>query len=158
MICWAFFFEHSFKLNSDLLERYSGKLQHFKQELFDEHAIKLLELQYWISSDTISGEVTGGIGLYTTEDEYNEAVWISWFCEGEVHRGDGVGKRLLEFVIGKAHQKRRRYVRLFTSTDPKEAAAQKLYSAMGFRIMEERGRTKRGNDEIFYREYRLNEN
>ncbi len=102
--------------------------------------------------------MSGIIGLYTTEDDYKKAVWISWFCVGKTHRGKGVGKKLLEFVIGKARQEGHRYVRLFTSTDPKEAAVQSLYSTMGFLIMEERGRKKRGNYEIFYRELRLNKN
>ncbi len=131
------------------------KRQHFKQELFNEYTIRLLELRYWIAIDAISEEVTGVIGLYTTEDDHEEAAWISWFCVGETHRGKGVGTQLLEFVLTTARQEGKTYVRLFTSTDPQEAAAQQLYTTLGFRIMEERGRKKRGDYEIFYRELRL---
>ncbi len=132
-----------------------AKFEIFKAELFDEHGIALVDLKYWFAVDTQTDDVLGVIGLYSAEDDQEEASWISWFCTGKKHRGKGVGTMLLEHVIAKTRDDMKSYVRLFTSTDPKEAAAQGLYVKMGFRIMEERGRKKRDVYEIFYRELSL---
>jgi len=132
------------------------KFKLFKKELFDEHEINLIDLDYWVAIDGNSNEVLGVIGLYSTEDDHDESSWISWFCIEKRYRGKRIGTKLLEYVIKRSREDMKSYIRLFTSTDPKEAAAQILYNKMGFRIMEERGRKKRGIYEIFYRELSLN--
>ena len=50
------------------------------------------------------------------------------------YRGQGIGKQLIEFSIEAARGYGKKYLRLYTSTDPNEAAAQFLYEKYGFRV------------------------
>ena len=133
----------------------NAKQIQFRKELFEEHKITMLDFNYWVALDSGTEEVSGVIGLYTDQDDHSEAAWISWFCVGEAYRGKGVGGELIDFVVERTTREGKKYLRLFTSTDPNEAAAQKLYEKRGFRIDEKREKRKRGEHEIFYRELKL---
>lgn len=132
-----------------------NKYMQFKRELFEEHEISLVDLNYWVAVESETHRIVGLIGLYSTEDDHNIASWISWFCVDRETRRKQVGQNLLKFVVRESRKNLKSYLRLFTSTDPNEAAAQILYKNMGFRIMDEKGRKKRGDFEIFYRELQL---
>ena len=44
-------------------------------------------------------KIIGTTGVYTTEEDENEAYWLAWFCVDPKERGKGIGNKLLEFVI-----------------------------------------------------------
>ena len=79
-----------------------------------------------------AGRVLGTTGLYRYTKDANHASWVAWFCVDPEARGRGVGQALLEHTVEKARSAGFRLVRLYTSTDPNEAAAQRLYERNGF--------------------------
>lgn len=82
-----------------------------------------------------TGAVRGTTGLYQYEKDAREAVWVAWFCVDPKARGKGIGQKLIEHTIRMAGQAGFRRVRLYTSTDPNEEAAQRLYQKNGFKEM-----------------------
>lgn len=99
-----------------------------------------------------SDDILGTIGLYRTLKDAHEAVWVSWFCVAPHARKMGVGQALIDHVISQARVGGYEIIRLYTSTDPIEAAAQYLYEKNGFC---ETGRKKTLFTTIIYREKRL---
>lgn len=112
------------------------------KELFLEHGVD--RLQYWVLCDT--GKVIGMTGLYIYNDK--DDAWLGWFCIDSEQRLRGLGSRLLTFSINKAKEWGATNLRLYTSDDPNEAAAQKLYEQFGFTIYDQE---KKDVDIIFYR-------
>lgn len=99
------------------------------------------QLNYWVAVDNRepqSPQVVGLIGLYNHREDADEALWIAMFCVDPACRGQGIGKDLLNFAINKAKLAGKRYLRLYTSTDPNEAKAQTIYDKVGFRIIDRR--------------------
>ena len=97
----------------------------------------------WVSVDEADA-VIGTTGLYRYRRDAHEAVWLSWFCVAPEARGRGVGSRLLDFSVEQARETGARYLRLYTSDDPNEADAQRLYESRGLREC-------RSKNRIFYR-------
>ena len=97
-------------------------------------------------------DVCGTTGLYMYKKDEKEAVWLCWFCVDPEHRGQGIGKYLLEFSIEKARESGKAYLRLYTSDDPSEAAAQQLYEKYGLAVVK---KEKHGSDTYLYRELKL---
>jgi GNAT superfamily N-acetyltransferase len=90
-------------------------------------------LRYWVAIDPNTGVVIGTTGLYKTPRDYDDAYWVGWMCVTPQRRGQGVGKDLLEFTIAMARSQGKRWLRLYTSTDPIEKVAQVLYERYGLR-------------------------
>jgi len=96
-----------------------------------------------------SGVVLGTTGLYRYNRDADEAVWIAWFCVDPAVRGCGIGQALLDHTVSVAQVAGFSRVRLYTSTDPREADAQRLYEKNGFR---ETGRKEKASETIVFRE------
>jgi GNAT superfamily N-acetyltransferase len=109
-------------------------------------------LNLWIAVDHPAERVVGTTGLYTYLRDAAEAVWLAWFCVAPEARGKGIGSHLLDFSIAEAQKTGRRYLRLYTSDDRREAAAQRLYESRGLRIV---GRKRRLFHTEIYRELLL---
>lgn len=133
----------------------SDKKEQFIKQCIKELDTQIINFEYWIAVDNQSDSVMGVIGLYTIDEDNEQANWISWFCVGKQFRKKGVGAKLLDFAIEQSRNDNKTYLRLFTSTDPNEENAQKVYSKYNFRIVEEKGRIKRGEYETFFRELKL---
>jgi GNAT superfamily N-acetyltransferase len=95
---------------------------------------QVTSLSDWVALDT-ENRVIGTVGVYAYRKDNNEACWLSWFCVDSGFRGNGIGKKLLQFAIQLARQAGKKYLRLYTSTHPSEANAQALYENCGFRII-----------------------
>lgn len=95
-------------------------------------------LELWVALDD-DGSVVGTTGLYRKRSDADEAVWLSWFCVAPEHRGRGIGGRLLDFSIERARRTGARHLRLFTSSVPAEALAQRLYESRGLVTYKSRG-------------------
>jgi len=94
---------------------------------------QITSLSDWVALDA-DNRVIGTVGVYTYRKDSNEAYWLSWFCVDSGFRGNGIGKKLLQFAIQLARQAGKKYLRLYTSTHPSEATAQSLYEKSGFQI------------------------
>ena len=91
---------------------------------------RLTALEFW----TVSAEdhLIGIIGLYIREKE-PEVCWLSWFCVDPAYRKQGIGTMLFDKVVQEARRHQKRFLRLYTSTAPEEADAQRFYEQRGFR-------------------------
>ena len=77
--------------------------------------------------------VIGKTGLYRYINDANEAVWVAWFCVDPKARGRGIGQALIDHTVSRARNAGFNRIRLYTSKDPNEAAAQRLYEKNGFK-------------------------
>lgn len=84
-----------------------------------------------------SGKVIGTTGIYVLADDEEDSAWLGWFCVDEKHRGKGYGQRLLEFTMQKGREMGKKKLKLYTSTEPSEEVAQKLYAKKGFILFKE---------------------
>ncbi|MEK7175920.1 MAG: GNAT family N-acetyltransferase [Patescibacteria group bacterium] len=114
---------------------------------------KLFRLNYWVLLDDRSDRVIGVTGLYAFSDHKEEA-WLAWFCIDPAERGKGLGRRLLEWTMTKAKEEGYSVFKLYTSTDPNEAAAQNLYESIGLKITEEQ-KDSESEYKILYRQRSL---
>ncbi len=114
-----------------------------------ERDIKTLE--YFVAVNA-RGRLVGIIGAYTLGVDYADTLWIGWFCVHKKHRGEGIGRMLIEFIIEKARALGKSYVSLYTSTEKNEEKAQKLYDSYGFEIIH---REEKKDYEIIYRKKTL---
>jgi GNAT superfamily N-acetyltransferase len=84
--------------------------------------------------------VLGTTGLYRYKSDANEAVWVAWFCVDPKARGRGIGQALIDHTVSRARNAGFNRIRLYTSTDPNEEAAQRLYEKNGFKeILRKKG-------------------
>ena len=98
--------------------------------------------------------VLGTTGLYRYRKDLETAVWLAWFCVDPRARGRGIGQALLDHSVARARDAGFSLLRLYTSTDPNEASAQRLYERNGFI---EVGRKKGLHSTTVFREKRLNQ-
>jgi len=96
--------------------------------------------------------VLGTTGLYRYKRDFDTAVWLAWFCVDPRARGRGIGQALLEHTVTRARDAGFSLMRLYTSTDPNEAWAQRLYERNGFM---EVGRKKGLRSATVFREKKL---
>ena len=80
-----------------------------------------------------ANKVLGTTGLYRYKKDADEAVWVAWFCVDPRVRGRGIGQALIKHTIMLARNAGFDRIRLYTSTDPNEEAAQRLYEKNGFK-------------------------
>ena len=89
---------------------------------------------YWVAVDPEGGRVIGTVGIYAMSSD-PEAYWGGWMCVDPKDRSRGVGFSLMRHAIVQAARRSdRKYVRLYTSTDPNEAKAQVLYDGVGLTV------------------------
>lgn len=132
----------------------------FRKSLSKEANIKswkgpeniLSRLNYWVLLGEGS-KVVGVTGLYGFKDVPDE-VWLAWFCLDPEIRGQGLGRKLLTWTMDKAKDEGYKIFKLYTSTDPNEAAAQRLYESVGLKIVKKEKDPESPYD-IMYRQVNL---
>jgi GNAT superfamily N-acetyltransferase len=92
------------------------------------------ELHYWVVVDEKSQHVVGTTGLYCYKKDAYDADWIGWMCVHPSVRGHGIGSKLVDLSVAKARNRNKKYLRLYTSDNSNEAAANRIYEKKGFRI------------------------
>ena len=92
-------------------------------------------LDFWGAFDCESGTLRGTTGLSSYARDAAEAVWLAWSCVAPEVRRQGIGSHLLDFSIAQAKHTGRKYLRLYTSSQSKQAAAQALYESRGLKIV-----------------------
>jgi GNAT superfamily N-acetyltransferase len=66
-------------------------------------------------------------------------------------RGRGIGRKISEWTISKARDLGYRQLKLYTSTDPNETMAQKLYESVGLKLYKREPSEDVLGEEIWYR-------
>jgi GNAT superfamily N-acetyltransferase len=89
--------------------------------------------RFWLA--VRDDDVVGTVGLYRRREDRSDALWLGWFCVAPEARGEGVGGRLLALAKGEARAADVNYLRLYTSTDPNERAAQDTYERAGLEVV-----------------------
>ncbi|EHI98421.1 GCN5-related N-acetyltransferase [Clostridium sp. DL-VIII] len=121
------------------------------EKKFQKYVTKIdrhvMSIEYFTAINS-KKKVIGFIGMYTLIENYENTIWLGWYCVHAKYRGRGVGKLLLDFIIDKARERGKKYICLYTSTDSNEAKAQEIYEKNGFYITE---RVKKNGYEILYR-------
>lgn len=115
---------------------------------------KLSSLEYFLVVDESTYKITGATGLYAHNDEPKDLVWLGWFYIDPKERGKGLGQLTLEWTVKRAKEKGFKKLRLWTTEDPNETAAQKLYEKLGFKIIKK----EKKNDQkylVLYRERKI---
>jgi len=111
-------------------------------------------LEYWVVKDDASKKIVALTGFYQLTKHSPDEIWCGWFCVDPAQRGKGIGRKTIEWTIEQARKREYAYLRLWTSTDPDEAIAQKLYDSVGLTIYSQKYDEKTG-DTILYRELKL---
>ena len=114
----------------------SLNLNNHKDSLLEEN---ISFLEYWTATNKESKQIIAVTGRYEMTTDKEKVSWVGWTAVDEIERGFGLGEKLLRMVISESKANGSEYVKLWTSTHPKEVAANRLYSKMGFK--------KIGNDE-----------
>ncbi|MBI2507407.1 GNAT family N-acetyltransferase [Candidatus Woesearchaeota archaeon] len=120
--------------------------------LFEEFKVK--KLKYYVAIDEKTKKIIGTTGFYTSSQDEKEAYWLGWWCVDEKYRNKGVGTKLLEFIINKARKAKKKFLRAYTSTDPHEYEAQKIYEKHGFKVFKEESIPEKPYKKL-YRELKL---
>ena len=135
------------------------RMSHWASRRQHNPIVRLLMRLYGVSSFVSvwaavneTGDICGTTGFYTCPQDEAEAIWLSWFCVDPTQRGQGIGGKLMEFSIAEAKRQGKQFLRLYTSDDPNEAAAQELYEKYGLTVV---GEEKERTHTTIYRELRL---
>nr|WP_226577987.1 GNAT family N-acetyltransferase [Microseira wollei] len=127
---------HSIQVNKafpyqSLVERMSLTASIFKEKLISpKNSAGVNQL---LAIDEKSQRISGNTGLYCYNKDEAEAYWLAMFCVDTAFRGQGIGKKLLNFSIDKARSDGKKFLQLYTSNDPNEAAAQIIF--MDFQLL-----------------------
>jgi cation diffusion facilitator family transporter len=89
---------------------------------------------YWVAY--YHGKVVGLTGIYFKAEDRQEAVWGGWTVyDAKLREGASRAKVIMiQKVMIEARATGRRYLRLYTSTVPVEAQANRLYDKLGLKI------------------------
>lgn len=139
----------------DIPIRLSFLIFKYPNNFFVRWLSRFADVKDYLSTDIYvdhDDQVVGTIGLYRTWKDFQEAVWVSWFCVLPDARKQGIGQALIDHVVSQARAGGYQIIRLYTSTHPIEKQAQYLYEKNGFF---ETGRKKTLFTTIVYREKQL---
>lgn len=134
-------------------EAFEASLDKEKFKTFIKFYVDILSLEYFVALDQ-KENILGTIGLYTQKSDEKNTDWLGWFCVDEKYRGKGVGQLLLDIAIKEARNRGKRFLKLYTSTNPNEAKAQMLYEKNGF-LKTDQESINEGAFETFFRKKEL---
>ena len=100
---------------------------------------------YWVAV-VDDNKVVGITGLYIKDTDNKNTVRLGWFGVHPGYRKQGIGSGLLKFTINEAQKRRYSTLKLYTSNDPNELNAHKLYENFGFNRINDNN----DSDKIFY--------
>ncbi len=90
----------------------------------------VLSRDFWLAEENGAG--CGVIGLMEREEDTIDTDWLNWFCILPMYRGKGYGRFMLENMVTESSERKKKFLRLWTTDSPNELEAQYLYEKMGF--------------------------
>lgn len=90
------------------------------------------DVRYFSVIDKANKKVIGATGLYHLLRETPETVWLGFYCLDEKYRGQGIGKKILEWTVDKARNEGNTLLKLYTSPNEELEKAQEIYKKFGF--------------------------
>ncbi len=108
-------------------------------------------VRYYVVIDTDTDKIVAVTGLYDRNEYPEDEIWLGWFATLPAVRGQGIGRKTLEWTMNKARELGYKKFKLYTSTDPNEAAAQNLYESVGLKIYKREPSEDYPEEEILYR-------
>lgn len=79
----------------------------------------------------VGDTLVGVTGFYPDKYDRRDLLWINWLFVDAAHRGQGIGRALLDFTLERARSMNCRKIYLDTTSDA-VAAATRLYTMNGF--------------------------
>lgn len=122
--------------------RYSLNLKRAPKEVREEHRLMIYYLIY-----NQEKEVIGITGLYQCVDDPEDTYWLGWYGVIPEFRSKRYGTVILEFTEQLVIERQGTVLKLWTTEEPDEAAAQFVFEKMNYKIVE---RTKGNLDETEY--------
>lgn len=110
----------------------------------------LRSFQYYVAVE--NEEVTGIIGLYELQEDFEQHDWVGWYCVDERYRGRRIGIQLLNYVIEASRKRGKHRLCLYTSTHESEQKAQTLYDQNEFHVTKT---VDKGSYQLMYRQKNL---
>ena len=101
--------------------------------------LALQSLEYWVA--IYENKVVGLVGLYEESTDHEDSIWLGWYCVEEKYRGLAIGKALIDFAIQTAKKRKKRFLKLYTTSHDEYAIARILYERLGFSLVEQKGKT-----------------
>lgn len=108
---------------------FPGELQNFFSRTKIQPGLK-----YWVAVNS-KGKVAGVVGLYNYESDAEDTIWLGWFFVAPRTRRKGIGTELLNFAISEAQKRGKKVLKLYSTTDPEEFCAHRLYGKNGFLLV-----------------------
>lgn len=109
--------------------------------------------KYFVALD--KNDVAGVIGIYSMTKDRQEANWVGWFAVDPEYRKQGIGTKLMNFIICKAKNNKKKYLRLYSSTYPLERYSHKFYEKKGFVKMGEQRIRKNSHNKYYFYELKV---
>lgn len=116
-------------------------------------SVGIISEKNWVARR--NGEVVGVIGLYQKSSDPEGVIWLGWYCVLPQARHQGIGTGMLEEIIAAARNEGYEKIRLWTTSEPHVADAQKLFEKVGFALVREDTYANNPLYKILYREKKL---
>ena len=111
-------------------------------------------LEYFVAMDSHLDKIVAITGFYQLTEHSKDEIWLGWYGVSPSERGKGIGKKTLEWTMEEAKKRGYEVFKLWTTTDPGEKIAQKLYDDMGIYVYKKELNEETG-DTVLYREMKL---
>ncbi len=143
--------------NEDIIsspsEALEASLKKEKLDIFIKKNPEIDTLEYFLAVDK-KERLIGVTGLYSLKSDKEDSCYLGWYCVEKKYRGKGVGGMLLDHSIREARARKKKYLKIYTSTSSSEAVAQLVYEKNGFYIIKKEKRNK-GDYDIIIRQKEL---
>ena len=90
-------------------------------------------MKYWAAIDPYTLHIIGLTGLYNEVDDSEDECWLGWFCVDDKYRGNGYGKKLLEFSEEQAKVLKKKTLHVYSYKTKKYKKAIELYKKSGYK-------------------------
>jgi GNAT superfamily N-acetyltransferase len=151
--------EEALALVSKIFPEYLGDIREayevsLKKDKTDPYWITDRILDYWVVIDNETEKIVATTGFYQLTEHSVDEIWMGWYGVDPEERGNGLGRKVLEWTVAEARRRGYECFRLWTTDDAGEVAANKLYDSVGLNIYKKEFIEKEGYTK-FYRELKL---
>lgn len=99
------------------------------QDLMKEKGVR--DIRYFAVLNK-ENKIIGTTGLYHLTKDPENTVWLGFYCLDADYRGQGLGRKILQWTLDQAKAEGNTTMLLYTSPNPGLDDAQKVYEKFGF--------------------------